>query len=269
MKQFPETVKRLFDRQAVRYALFGIMLVALIASLEIPGSEIEKEISDNLLRKVLDQRNWVYATTGLDRYLAKEEDRGDGNSSGKSEEVKDAKSLPEAPIFGDATVVPVEKKIVLLKLLQIKSNAEHHLNVAVYLYIKNYILIRKAAILAVVAAAILAYITKNGWEKTNRYVLIAFFIISAHIAYFYSMPNVCEFQKNIASNVNLYTSNVNLENRVLTFILDDRNFADRRKAADFIGSIDAEMKELNVFSLSLDQTKLPAGDASLGNTGKQ
>ncbi|HOW84136.1 MAG TPA: hypothetical protein PK573_16355 [Spirochaetota bacterium] len=223
-------------------------------------------IAADVSAPVVRERVWKYKSAGLQAYAFKNKkiDRRCSVTKILSACIPCLKedSGPEKDFFkteaifsNNVKIEPAEKKIILLKLLEIKAYAERHLKFAVFLYKQYYVMIMMVAILSAIGAGLLLLVGKDGWKDAKWHVKTAFVIVSAGVLFFFAIPRAFEFQNNITSNLNSYIYYVNMENKTLSFVLNDKNFQNQKKVADFISVLDNDMAKVNNLSMSIDFSK--------------
>ena len=262
-------LKKKWESQSVRFFVVGIGIVLLIQIIMQITYIMGENITSEMIAKVMQNREWKFANADLIKYettpAQKESICAFFRQIFKRESPDTRKQNTEKStiIFDPVNPDVIERKILMLKLFEIKSCAEHNLNFAMMFYKQYYVMIMMVSILGVIATALVAFISKSGWQSANKYVTLIFFIVAAHTLFFYAIPNIFEFQKNISVNMTSYINYANLENRVLTFIVNKDNFIKKDEAGKYISNVENTMEKINNISMSIDTTKLPVNPNSL------
>jgi len=122
---------------------------------------------------------------------------------------------------------------------------------------------------SILAAAMLLFITKDGWGGVSRYVRATFAVSTAIAAFAGAFTKIFNQEANAAKNASLYISYDNLENRILSYLASDpprrKGTASTRTA--FIASIDSSLASLNDLAIGFDQNAIPDFQAAFQNAG--
>lgn len=122
-----------------------------------------------------------------------------------------------------STAQQIEKQRLREQFNIIKNRAITHLQITIDYYRWLFIAISIASISGVIAGICLFYISKEGWEKANNYVINVFIVCSGLALFTGSLPQIFQQEKNAQDNTKLYLEYINLENEVLTSLALDVN----------------------------------------------
>lgn len=166
-----------------------------------------------------------------------------------------------------------EKARLFKQLKEIENRARIHISVAIDFYVWNYLSISAATIEEIVAAISLFFLSKEGWEKANKYVVDVFvfsFSITVATGVF---PALFRQEENISNNTRTYLAYIALDDRVNSYIATGRftvftvvKPANTKNAIapetltnvkDVIHSVDGELAILNNIYIGFDATKIP------------
>lgn len=162
-----------------------------------------------------------------------------------------------------------EKTRLFNQLKEIESRAKSHISVARAFYIWNYQSISIATVSSIIVAISLFFLSRQGWDRANRYV-VNIFIVSFGIAGVVTLfPALFKQEENISNNTRTYLAYIALDDRVNTYIATKRftgikpantnNTApiELTNIKDVIRSVDDELATLNNIYIGFDATKIP------------
>ena len=110
---------------------------------------------------------------------------------------------------------------------------------------------------AVVAAAMLLFITREGWDRTSPFVKSTFITATAIAAFYGPFPSLFKQDENATENSNLYVAYINVEQEILSFLatgsIQSKN---SMTIKDFIHQVDKRLVELNKVAIGFDKTQV-------------
>jgi len=150
-----------------------------------------------------------------------------------------------------------QKSRLMTQLDQVEQNLQMHKKIVLYMYRQNYLSLSMALIVGSLSALCLVFISKNGWEKTNKALINIFVICSVGTLLYADIANIFKHEENIENNWLLYSQHEDLRNQILSYVVTK---TDRKgqpiKIEEFIGNIDAQLNLLNQKPLIFDSKPL-------------
>ncbi|MEB3356889.1 MAG: hypothetical protein VKK04_09195 [Synechococcales bacterium] len=126
------------------------------------------------------------------------------------------------------------------------ARAKTHLRATRDMYVWSSVIVSVASFASVVTGICLLHITRRGWDNSSPTVL-GIFVVSLGSFVFYSSFNVLyQYDRNIKTNADLYTSYVNLEEEILTALATKQSFSDASPAGGAQGPGAADGQESGV-----------------------
>lgn len=144
------------------------------------------------------------------------------------------------------------------QLEEVRNRRVHHLLVMRRFYVNYYMTVTVAALMGIVSAIILVYISNKGIGETDARVRTAFLTASILTAFFLAMPNIYRQQENIADNKALALSYAALENEIASFFAANQSVDGKiRQSKQFLRYVDSRMALLGNVAIGFDYTKIP------------
>ncbi len=116
---------------------------------------------------------------------------------------------------------------------------------------------------AVLAAACLAFISKEGWKNTHNTITMFFIGFSILLAFFRGFPYLAQHEQNIHENERLYLEHMNLRQEIRSYCATGKVPEEAVELEDYVVRIDAKLRELNRVPLEFDASKVDVGATSL------
>lgn len=164
------------------------------------------------------------------------------------------------------SVTQGKKERLVTQLGQVKKWAYHHKNVFTFLYGRYLMSIYMIMFSGLIAGLALIFVSKQGWENTNRYILNIFMIFSAAALYYTQFPVVFQQQENITGNQSAYMKYLALERDIKSYIVTGKTRiylpeseeikVKQLSLNDFILRVDTRMERLNKFYMGFDPTRI-------------
>lgn len=136
---------------------------------------------------------------------------------------------------------------------QTKYRAKSHLKIVRYYYARHYMAISIAALSGIAAAICLFFITNIGWGGSSFYLKLGFLLASSAAALYGSFPTLFSQRENIEANKYLYSSYIDLENRILTYAATGTDSkAELVHLNSFLHIVDQRFAELHKIDVNLN-----------------
>lgn len=153
-----------------------------------------------------------------------------------------------------------EKQRIKEEVKQISLRTELHKTIATDYYRWLFVALPLTSGAAIISGISLFYISKEGWEKANNYIINIFISSSAIALYVGSMPVIFKIEDNAKANAGFFILYNNLENQVLTRLAtlqqNSNQKTDREKLQSIINDTEAKIEELNKFSIVFDANSI-------------
>lgn len=159
---------------------------------------------------------------------------------------------------GNSLVIADPADRVVSQLAEIRTRIAHHFEVMVYFYVRYYMSILTFSIAAAMAAITLLFISKQGIDGANQYILNLFIVTTACAAFYGAFPGVFRQEQNITDNKTLYLQYVALEQEVLSFSVTGEDITGTvTTPAKFIHYVDQQLAKFNNIAIGFDHSKVP------------
>ena len=157
-----------------------------------------------------------------------------------------------------------EKDSMYIRLSQqletVENRKEMHASIMKEYYSRHYTSITMAAIVGLLAAAMLAMISRVGWDRAQRFVKTTFLMASGTAAFFAASPGMYKQAETINANMLLFLSHENLQEEIMTYTVTERSQSGEEiKPEQFLLYVDSTLASLNQVPISFDDTQLPVG----------
>lgn len=144
-----------------------------------------------------------------------------------------------------------EKLILEQQLKTISNRASTHLQLAVDYNKWLFIILSLSAISSGLAGICLFYLSKEGWEKAEKYI-VHLFVLSSGLAIFCgSLPLIFQIQKSAEDNTKLYLGYINLKNQILTDLTLQTNISKSSTSKSSINSLTSLQNTIQQTNLKL------------------
>ncbi|MBW4636926.1 MAG: hypothetical protein KME05_01605 [Gloeocapsa sp. UFS-A4-WI-NPMV-4B04] len=163
-----------------------------------------------------------------------------------------------------------EKARLFEQLKEIQNRARSHISVARAFYIWNYQSLSIAAVSSIVAAVSLLFLSRRGWDGSNKYVINVFIVSFSITVVVGVFPALFKQEENISNNTRTYLAYIALDNRLNSYIatqeftgLKPANTSNStqllpvKNIKDVIRSVDDELATLNNIYIGFDASKIP------------
>lgn len=163
-----------------------------------------------------------------------------------------------------------EKARLFEQLKEIETRARSHISVARAFYIWNYQSLSIAAVSSIVAAVSLLFLSRRGWDGSNKYVINVFIVSFGITVVVGVFPALFKQEENISNNTRTYLAYIALDNRLNSYIatqeftgLKPVNTSDSTQLIpvmnikNVIRSVDDELAALNNIYIGFDASKIP------------
>lgn len=161
-----------------------------------------------------------------------------------------------------------EKARLFDQLKEIQNRARSHISVAKAFYIWNYQSLSIAAVSSIVAAVSLLFLSRKGWDGSNKYVVNVFIVSFGITVVVGVFPALFKQEENISNNTRTYLAYIALDNRLNSYIatqeftgLKPANIGNStvpvKNIKNVICSVDDELATLNNIYIGFDASKIP------------
>ena len=143
------------------------------------------------------------------------------------------------------------------QLVVIRARKAYHANALKLFMARYYAALAVSSASAVLAAALLLLITRQGWDQAHSLLKIAFLTATGLAAFYGPIPKVFKQEENASLNGRLYVKYSALEQEMLTFLAVGAPADAKLSAADIAHGFDRKMSELDAIAIGFDATALP------------
>ncbi len=151
-----------------------------------------------------------------------------------------------------------EKTRLEQQMVEIKSRAQNHLKLMKEFYLYYFTFVAPASVLGIFAAITLVFISKSGWDKANRHLLIVFVVLTGVAALLRTFPIIFKYEKNIVDNKTQYLRYIALEHELLSYFATSESIDGESKTlSQVIHYLDNQFNEIHNFYIGFDIKHLP------------
>ena len=146
-----------------------------------------------------------------------------------------------------------------------RSMALLYLRMTIYQYVSYYTSLTMATVLAILAGIFLFSITKSGWQEADPAVVTIFLILAGAALFYSQQPTLFEYEKNIANYRKQFASYVQLEHRILRFMVlgsemenDPNGHLEMVRLSQFVRDVDIQLAVTDQLQVLFNTEAVPS-----------
>lgn len=166
------------------------------------------------------------------------------------QEIRSTTEIPRKKEFDNQIT---EKSRLKTQLEIITNRCIMYFTIAKTYYRWLFATIISCSLATVIASVCLFYISKEGWEKANNYVINIFVVFSSIAIFGSSLTLIFQYENNAKSNLIILSNYMNLKNKIITELTTSTNSEGKTiNLKTIVHETNSQLVDYNNFNIALE-----------------